>query len=163
MRCPAQTHNGKAPQRSAWWQKLLYMYVYFSILCRDEASEASHVVDERASTYRLLEPISHPSRAEDLDDLRRLQKSSTKPRKGKLRGCPLIKFVQLGIDFPKAMSLVTRPTDFQHSCSSRLIIWPTLVLELTSNLVLCRQYGPEDHQLSFRNLEIVSPRVSNIT
>ncbi|CAL5226852.1 g9718 [Coccomyxa viridis] len=48
---------------------------------RDDASEASHAVDERASTYRLLEPISHPSRAEDLEDLRRLQKSSTKPRK----------------------------------------------------------------------------------
>ncbi|BDA49194.1 Phosphoenolpyruvate carboxykinase (ATP) [Coccomyxa sp. Obi] len=47
---------------------------------KDDASDASHLVDERASTYRLLEPVSHPSRAEDLVDLHRLQKSSTKPR-----------------------------------------------------------------------------------
>ncbi|EIE24776.1 hypothetical protein COCSUDRAFT_53066 [Coccomyxa subellipsoidea C-169] len=49
-------------------------------IIKDDASDASHLVDERASTYRLLEPVSHPSRAEDLVDLHRLQKSSTKPR-----------------------------------------------------------------------------------
>jgi len=89
-----------------------HICVLFTISCRDEASEANHGVDERASTYRLLEPVSLASRAEDLDDLRRLQKSSTKPRKGRLRGCILIIFVKLGVDLPKAMSLVTRPTDF---------------------------------------------------
>lgn len=31
---------------------------------------------------RLVEGISHPSRAEDVQDLHRLQKSSTKPRQG---------------------------------------------------------------------------------
>ena len=55
--------------------------------CRDDASDANNLVDERASTYRLLEPVAHPSRAEDLVDLHRLQKSSTKPRRGKEALC----------------------------------------------------------------------------
>lgn len=38
--------------------------------------------DARTATFRLNEGVSHSSRAEDLDDLHRLQKSSTKPREG---------------------------------------------------------------------------------
>ena len=34
---------------------------------------------------RLVEGISHPSRANDVQDLHRLQKSSTKPRQGRCR------------------------------------------------------------------------------
>ena len=56
-------------------------------VCRDDASDANNLVDERASTYRLLEPVAHPSRAEDLVDLHRLQKSSTKPRRGEKAIC----------------------------------------------------------------------------
>ena len=70
-------------------------------MCRDDASEASHAVDERASTYRLLEPISHPSRAEDLEDLKRLQKSSTKPRKGEhIGGSPDERYC-MGAELPE--------------------------------------------------------------
>ena len=59
-----------------------FLIILHALRNRDDASDASHLVDERASTYRLLEPVSHPSRAEDLVDLHRLQKSSTKPRQG---------------------------------------------------------------------------------
>ena len=75
--------------------------LYLLLVCRDDASEASHTGDDRAATYRLLEPISHPSRAEDLDDLRRLQKSSTKPRKGALRQQQLMAVSHSPDDFPE--------------------------------------------------------------
>ena len=77
------------------------------VACRDDASEASHAVDERASTYRLLEPISHPSRAEDLDDLRRLQKSSTKPRKGEHAWGCIEQYACCTDQYRKLFSLVT--------------------------------------------------------
>ena len=48
--------------------------------CREEAEDEVH--DSRTATFRLNEGVSHSSRAEDLDDLHRLQKSSTKPREG---------------------------------------------------------------------------------
>lgn len=77
------------------------LYTNYNSMCRDDASEASHAVDERASTYRLLEPISHPSRAEDLEDLRRLQKSSTKPRKGEHAGGSFSQHIWPSNDLPE--------------------------------------------------------------
>jgi len=40
------------------------------------------VHDLRTTTFRLNEGVSHSSRAEDIADLHRLQKSSTKPQTG---------------------------------------------------------------------------------
>lgn len=98
-------------------------------MCRDDASEASHAVDERASTYRLLEPISHPSRAEDLDDLRRLQKSSTKPRKGEHAGGSLPSIYCPAMIYRNALSLVTRPANFANSqhCRRDTMLSPALL------------------------------------
>ena len=48
--------------------------------CREEVDDEVH--DARTATFRLNEGVSHSSRAEDLEDLHRLQKSSTKPREG---------------------------------------------------------------------------------
>ena len=50
------------------------------------SEDGSHEEDDK-NTMRLVEGISHPSRAEDVQDLHRLQKSSTKPRQGTLECC----------------------------------------------------------------------------
>lgn len=46
----------------------------------EEADDEVH--DLRTTTFRLNEGVSHSSRAEDIADLHRLQKSSTKPQTG---------------------------------------------------------------------------------
>lgn len=46
--------------------------------------------NDKTTTYRLNEGINSVSRAEDLDDLKRLQKSSTKPRPGKWTQAALV-------------------------------------------------------------------------
>lgn len=52
-------------------------------LCRlNPVSEDGAFDEDDKNTMRLVEGISHPSRAEDVQDLHRLQKSSTKPRQG---------------------------------------------------------------------------------
>ena len=51
--------------------------------CRlNPVSEDGGGEEDDKNTMRLVEGISHPSRAEDVQDLHRLQKSSTKPRQG---------------------------------------------------------------------------------
>lgn len=53
------------------------------IVCRlNPVSEDGTGEEDDKNTMRLVEGISHPSRAEDVQDLHRLQKSSTKPRQG---------------------------------------------------------------------------------
>ena len=55
--------------------------------------------EDKNSTWRLHEGISHPSRADNLQDLHRLQTSSTKPRAGVHRAsqsiCPCTLFIHL--------------------------------------------------------------------
>ncbi|KAK9814537.1 hypothetical protein WJX72_007563 [[Myrmecia] bisecta] len=45
-----------------------------------KSDNGNDAVDDKTSTYRLSEGVNNPSKAEDLVDLHRLQKSSTKPR-----------------------------------------------------------------------------------
>ena len=53
-------------------------------LCRGNGNGAAYEApDEKTNTiWRLHEGVSNPSRAENLQDLRRLQTSVTKPRQG---------------------------------------------------------------------------------
>lgn len=52
-------------------------------MCRlNPVSEDGSYEEDDKNTMRMVEGISHPSRANDVQDLHRLQKSSTKPRQG---------------------------------------------------------------------------------
>mgnify|MGYP000267032337 CR=1 FL=1 len=47
---------------------------------KHDESDSEAVIDPKLAMYRLHEGVSHASRASDVGELHRLQKSSTKPR-----------------------------------------------------------------------------------
>lgn len=90
---PCRCHQQHPQDRQGQFNLIACVGADWGVTCRTRAddhvdcrlnpvSEGGGVEEDDKNTMRLVEGISHPSRAEDVQDLHRLQKSSTKPRQG---------------------------------------------------------------------------------